>query len=151
MLSGLCVGTFLALGGGGVVIANLSRQVTVSHSRFISIGQSGVMLVGNESTQASNCSVLGNTMLGIGEVLSAAAGVFVTSASFIVVRDNNISNTSRWGIAVRSNRGAPSHDVVVEHNRLRHIGLRTADMGAISFIDHTESHDVQVRTVERAG
>ena len=44
-----------------------------------------------------------------------------------------------------------TRSTVVEHNRLRHIGLRTADLGAISFIDHTESHDVQVRTVERAG
>ena len=128
-----------------MLIANLSTQVTVSRSRFLSMGQSGVMFVGNESTQATNCSVLANSMLGIGELLSAAAGVFITSASFIAVRDNDIFNTSRWGIAVRSNRAAPSHDVVVEHNRLRHIGLRTADMGAISFIDHTETHDVQVR------
>eukprot|EP01049_Picozoa_sp_SAG25_P010864 SAG25_NODE_1241_length_3517_cov_2.244587_4_plen_133_part_00 len=111
------------------------------------MGQSGVMFVGNESTQASNCSVLGNVMVGIGEILSAAAGVFITSASRLLVSDNNISNTSRWGIASRSNRGAPSHHIVVQRNRLRHIGLTTADMGAISFIDHTESHTVKVRAI----
>ena len=135
--------TFLALAGGGVRIGNTSTQVVVRESRFVSMGQSGVMFVGNDSTQASNCSVIGNVIVGVGEILAAAAGVFITSASNVLVRGNNISNTSRWGIASRSNRNAASHNIVVEQNRLQHIGLSTADMGAISFIDHTALHEVR--------
>ena len=134
--------TFLALAGGGVCIGNLSKRILVRDSHFWSMGQSGVMFVGNDSTQASNCSVIDNTLVGVGEILAAAAGVFITSASNILVRGNIISNTSRWGIASRSNRNATSHNIVVELNRLHHIGLSTADMGAISFIDHTERHEV---------
>ena len=54
--------TFLALGGGAVLIANSSSRVHVRANRFLNIGQSGVMFVGNNSNQATHSSaVLGGS------------------------------------------------------------------------------------------
>jgi len=101
------------------------------------MGQSGVMFVGNDSTQPRNCSVTGNRMRGIGTILASAGGVLVTSASQIYIGQNNISDCGRWGIAIRSNRAASSADNTVEGNRISNTGLTSADFGAISLIDHT--------------
>jgi hypothetical protein len=78
----------------------------------------------------------------IGQILASAGGVFVTSASNVYIGQNNISHSSRWGIAVRSNLGASSGNIAVEGNRISDTGLLTADFGAISFIDHTDTHNV---------
>ena len=50
-------GTFLALGGCGVVVGNSSRDVIIEHSSFVEMGQSGVLFAGNDSTQAKRCAV----------------------------------------------------------------------------------------------
>lgn len=57
---------FLSLGGCGVVVGNGSEGIEVHNSTFTEMGQSGVLFVGNDSTQARQCSVTGNVMRGIG-------------------------------------------------------------------------------------
>ena len=135
--------SFVALGGGGVLVGNRSGNVVVEDSSFWNMGQSGVMFVGNDTTQSrAGSRVVRNTMRYIGQILASAGGVFVTSASNVYIGQNNISHSSRWGIAVRSNLGASSGNIAVEGNRISDTGLLTADFGAISFIDHTDTHNV---------
>jgi parallel beta-helix repeat protein len=79
-------------------------------------------------------------MVGIGTILASAGGVFITSASNITISLNNISESARWGIAVRSNGKAQSYNNTIDRNWIKRTGLRTADFGAISFIDHGAGH-----------
>lgn len=135
--------SFLALGGCGVVVGNRSTDVAVTGSTFTQMGQSGVLFVGNDSSQARECTISGNSMRGIGAILASAGGVVVSSASNISIVGNQISDCARWGIAVRSNGGAGSwNNTIGPGNRVERTGLTTSDFGAISFIDHTESHIV---------
>ena len=127
---------FTGLGGGGVIVGNGSTHISVLDSNFSELGQSGVMFVGDDTTQAHDALVSGNTMVGVGTILASAGGVMITSGSRITVQLNNISECSRWGIAVRSNGNAASSFNLIEANRVVRTGLLTADFGAISFIDH---------------
>ena len=131
---------FLGLSGGGVIVGNTSTEVAVLDSNFSEIGQSGVMFIGNDTTQPRGAVVEGNTMVGIGTILASAGGVLITSGSSITVRRNNISECSRWGVALRSNHNATSEFNVIEENRVVRTGLVTADFGAISMIDHSGGH-----------
>ena len=132
--------SFVALGGGGVLVGNGSTDVAVLGSTFRDIGQSAVMFVGNATTQASGAVVANNSIVGVGQLLASAGGVLLTSASNVLVSGNNISQSGRWGIALRSNAGAPSFNNTIELNRVTDTGLTTADFGAISLIDHTAGH-----------
>ena len=132
---------FTAVGGCGVLVGNLSSRVEVTDSQFSEIGQSGVMFVGNDTTQARECSVRNNSMRSMGSILASAAGVLITSASNITVSSNNISDCARWGVAVRTNAEAHSFNNTIALNRIVRTGLRTADFGAISFIDHSTGHN----------
>ena len=135
--------TFLALGGCGVVIGNGSTDVVINASMFTEMGQSGVLFVGNDTSQARECVVSGNVMRGVGTVLASAGGVVASSASNLSITHNDISDCSRWGIAVRSNGGAGSwNNTIGPGNRVVRTGLTTADFGAISFIDHTSPPNV---------
>ena len=135
--------TFLALGGCGVVIGNRSTAVVVNASTFTDMGQSAVLFVGNDTSQARECVVSGNVMRGIGTILASAGGVVASSASNLSVTHNDISDCSRWGIAVRSNPSAGSwNNSIGPGNRIVRTGLTTADFGAISFIDHTNPPNV---------
>ena len=127
---------FTSLASGGVLVANRSTRVEVSDSQFTQMGQSGVVFVGNDTSQPRECSVLRNSMRGIGTILASAGGVLITSASNVTVSLNNISECARWGIAVRSNGHAQSFNNTIDRNWIKRTGLRTADFGAISFIDH---------------
>ena len=98
--------TFMSVAGCGVVVGNSSTGVVVAASTFTETGQSGVLFVGNDTTQARECTVSSNTMRGVGAVLSSAGGVVVSSASNLTISDNHISDSARWGIAVRSQGGA---------------------------------------------
>eukprot|EP00936_MAST-01D_sp_MAST-1D-sp1_P002671 g2671.t1 len=128
---------FAALGGGGIVIGNSSSGVAVLDSSFQDVGQSAVLFVGDAATQATNATVAGNEIRGVGQLLASAGGVVLTSASGVRVSRNNISDSARWGIAIRSNPQAPSRNNTIELNRVHRTGLTTADFGAISVIDHT--------------
>ena len=142
---------FLALGGSGVVVGNASRNVSVESSTFVSTGQSAIIMVGNASTQPSDATIANNTIDGVGQMLASAGGVVISSASNVRILRNNISRSSRWGIAVRSNHEAPSANNTIEGNRVAETGLLTADFGAISFIDHESSHDVQGNVIRGNG
>lgn len=70
--------TFAAVGGGGVVIGNQTHDVQVLNSTFHNVGQSGVMFVGNDTSQARGAVVAGNTLTGIGQVLASSGAIYLT-------------------------------------------------------------------------
>ena len=127
---------FESLAGGGVSIAYGSRRVKVENSTFSRLGQSGVMLIGNKTTQPTNCAVVDNHVEHVGMILFSAAGVYVSTGSDIAIVSNDISYSSRWGIAVRSEETSysPSYRNLIALNRVYHTGLATSDLGAISVI-----------------
>jgi hypothetical protein len=139
--------TFTNLGGGGVHIGNRSRDVQVLASRFVQPGQSGVIMTGNSSAQAQGVLVEGCTFESPGTILASAAGIMGTTVSMSTFRSNNISNSSRWGIAVRSNGDAGSLNNLIELNRIENSGQKSRDLGAISLMG---SHTPGTRSVIRS-
>eukprot|EP01052_Picozoa_sp_SAG31_P015324 SAG31_NODE_982_length_10556_cov_18.203883_4_plen_450_part_00 len=117
--------SFVAPGGCGVIVGNRSTSVSVEDSKFVDIGQSGVLFVGNDTTQARECTVVGNNMNGIGTILASSGGVVISSASNISISRNQISDCARWGIAVRSNKAAGSWNNTVEQNRVERTGVHS--------------------------
>lgn len=135
--------SFLALAGCGVVAGNRTTRMLISASHFVDMGQSGVLFVGNDTTQARECNVTGNQMHGIGTILASAGGIVVSSASNISISHNTITDCARWGVAVRSNPSAGSwNNTIGPGNRIERTGLTTSDFGAISFIDHTKPPNI---------
>jgi len=132
---------FEQLGGGGVHISQRSRLIDVSSSSFSSLGQSGVVISGNSSTQPTQITVRNNTMEHIGQILASAAGVFAATTSFTAITDNDIRYTSRWGIAVRGGYGSPSaraesYGNRIERNKLSQLAQSTRHSGGLSFLGH---------------
>ena len=137
--------SFVGVGGGGVLLTEGASGVSVVGSLFSRIGQSGVMGIGNGTTQPSNVQIESNTMDRIGETLNSAGGVFLTTARDVLVSGNKISNTSRWGVAMRSNGNeALSRNVVISGNTIIRTGLHTRDFGGISTIDSSEGSNTGV-------
>lgn len=131
---------FTHLGGGGVHVGNRSSNVRVRNSTFGAVGQSGVLLTGDRTTQPRNVLVDGCVFSSPGRLLSSAAGVLASSASNCTFRRNVIVNSSRWGIAIRSNGAhAMSTDNTVELNRIEGAGQATRDLGGISLIGAGET------------
>ena len=89
----------------------------LSNNEFTHIGQSGIMLVGN------------NTISYIGDILaSAVGGIYGSSVSDSIFIFNNISYVSRWGIAVRSNNNnSMSYRNYLSYNIINYVGLKTSD------------------------
>jgi len=127
---------FEQLGGGGVHLTQNSRDVEVLASTFHHLGQSGVVLSGNSSTQPTRCTVANNTIANVGEILASAAGIMASTVSTSNFTDNMIMNCSRWGIALRGMYSAPaaSHGNRVERNHLSQLAQTTRDLGGLSFI-----------------
>ena len=126
--------TFSHLGGGGIHVGNASSSVLVRNSSFLSPGQSGVVLTGTAATQPHHVTVEGCTFESPGSILSSAAGVLASTASDCVFRGNSVSNSSRWGIAVRTQGAATSRNNLIELNRIVGSGQATRDLGGISLI-----------------
>eukprot|EP00051_Salpingoeca_urceolata_P033824 m.502529 g.502529 ORF g.502529 m.502529 type:complete len:738 (-) comp67877_c0_seq1:32-2245(-) len=120
-------------GGGGITVYN-SHDVNITNSTFRHMGQSGIMLPGNDTTQSTRVVVSECTMSWVGEILASAAGILASSVSDAEFAGNHVYHGSRWGIAVRSNVGALSLRNHIHHNVIKHVGLRTRDLGGISLI-----------------
>ena len=127
---------FHHLGSGGIHITNQSTNINIVKNTFNKIGQSPIIFTGNTTSQARHCLVQSNLIDGVGEILASAGGVLVSSGSYIHIKENNISNCSRWGIAIRSNDGPNGMSIhnIVELNRLENLGEKTRDLGGLSFI-----------------
>lgn len=122
------------LGGGGCHITNGSTDVVIANSHFSHLGQTGVAASGGGDRQPSHCQIVNNSMEHVGEILSSAAGVVASTLSHSVIAGNNISFSSRWGIAVRSQGSDISYGNLIERNKLFNLALTTRDLGGLSFI-----------------
>ena len=139
--------SFARLGGGGVHVGNRSRDVEVVGSRFDRPGQSGVVLTGNSSAQPRRVLVENCSFVRPGSILSSAAGILGSSASACTFRANRVFNSSRWGIALRSNGATASRQNLVELNLVEGAGQQTRDLGGISLIG---AHVADVGTTIRS-
>ena len=139
--------SFARLGGGGVHVGNRSRDVEVVGSRFDRPGQSGVVLTGNATAQPQRVLVENCSFVRPGTILSSAAGILGSSASFCTFRANTVFNSSRWGIALRSNGATASRANLVELNLVEGAGQQTRDLGGISLIG---AHVADVGTTIRS-
>jgi hypothetical protein len=83
-------------------------------STFHHMGQSAVVLSGNRSTQPTRCTIANNTIANVGEILASAAGIMASTVSTSNFTDNSITNTSRWGIAVRGGYSAPAESWLLQ-------------------------------------
>eukprot|EP00943_MAST-04B_sp_MAST-4B-sp1_P008703 g8703.t1 len=135
---------FHQLGSGGIHVTNQSSAIYITANRFYKIGQSPIMFTGNTTYQANNCLIANNTIKGVGEILASAGGVLISSGSYLNVTRNNISNCSRWGIAIRSNSGIHGLSIhnIVELNHLENMGTKTRDFGGLSFIGDGITHSI---------
>lgn len=87
--------------------------------------------------------MLNCTVANPGSILASAGGVVINTASFTTVSGNNISDSSRWGIAARSNGPhAFSQNNSITSNRIFRSGQKTRDMGALSVIGVGETGTV---------
>lgn len=127
---------FFELGGGGIVVSNKSENILISKNVMKHVGQSGVALVGNNTSQAKSVIIENNTIEYIGDILASAGGIYASSVSDSTFRFNTINYGSRWGIAIRSNgpQTAMSKNNYVGFNRINMVGLKTRDFGGISLI-----------------
>jgi len=117
---------FAQLSGGGVHAFNGTSSLSVLNSTLHSVGQSAVLFTGNNTSQVNGAVVAFNDISDVGVVLAAAGGIVVTSGSNLHIHHNNLSDLSRWGVAVRSNGAvAMSRHNIVEWNRVHRAGLRT--------------------------
>eukprot|EP01084_Bolivina_argentea_P180532 311906_1 len=126
---------FLQLGSGGIIISNKSENILISNNEFNHIGQSGIMLVGNNTSQSIYITIKNNTISYIGDILASAGGIYGSSVSNSRFIYNNISHCSRWGISIRSqNNNSMSYKNNISYNIINYIGLKTSDFGGISLI-----------------
>ena len=132
---------FAELGGGGVLFTDSASGGVVAGNSFTSLGQTAVMLVGNATTQPSGISITSNAILRVGETLASSSGVFCCSCVSTYIFDNDIRESSRWGVAIRSQdiEGANSGNNTVSHNRITTTGTATKDYGAISLIAYSDA------------
>jgi hypothetical protein len=134
--------SFVATGGYGVGITGAAHDVSVSSCLFDRMGQGGVALFGtNEpvpSTQPFGCTVAGNVMQDLGQLLKHVAGVMVRSASNSYVAHNRILRSPRYAIQVDSfmevGESRFSLDNIFEFNIIDGACLETDDCGAIEVL-----------------
>jgi hypothetical protein len=93
---------FVKVGGGGMHVTR-ARDIEVVASQFLHMGQSGIVLSGNDTTQPTKVRVYDNIFYNIGSIMHGAGGMICSSCSDTEFIRNNISFTSRWGVHVRNN------------------------------------------------
>ena len=82
-------------------------------------------------------------------LFASAAGVYASSVSDSIFRFNNISWSSRWGIAIRSNGGgAMSYRNYIGWNRIDYTGTKTMDFGGISLIGEGYTGNIDIYTIK---
>ena len=144
---------FSRLGGGGVHASNGTRGLSVRGGAFESLGQSGVVLTGNATSQPANVTVEASNFSDVGELLFSSAAVLVASASYVSVLENRIARSARWGVAFHDMSTGMGRHNAVERNTISDVGLSSATLGAISAsgVDGALSHTlVRHNCVRRA-
>ena len=78
-------------------ISGKTSNIEISSCTFEHLGQSGIIVLGNDTAQPVSLVVRKNNIRDIGKITSAAGGIVCSSCSRSVFGYNNISWTSRWG------------------------------------------------------
>ena len=133
--------TFKELGGAGIVASNGTRNLVIEDNVLLHLGQSGIMLIGNETSEPRRVTIRDNRIQHVGKIHVSAGGVILSAASHVTISHNLITNTARWGIHIRDrgNGGGSSMNNLVEYNRLHDLGEMSSALGGISLIAQYEA------------
>ncbi len=126
---------FLTLGGNAVSLQKQSHGNEISHNLFDEIGGGGILLNGDSSNQPFNNVIADNIIRNCGVIFKATVGIQCKSARDTLIRNNQISNLPRQGIAVISlNPKSVSTKNVLDGNNITDTNRETSDSGAIYFL-----------------
>lgn len=99
------------------------------------LGQGGVVLWGNMTTQPVDNTIAANHIDDCGKVYKHVAGIYLITGSGNLIAHNRISNLPRYGISLKSlDRDRYSHHNIIEFNEIIDTNLETNDTGAIETL-----------------
>ncbi|MGF1590471.1 MAG: right-handed parallel beta-helix repeat-containing protein [Pleurocapsa sp.] len=126
---------FRLLGGYGIRLQESSAENYLVHNNLTKLGQGGVVLWGNKTTQPLNNTIAANQIDDCGKVYKHVAGIYLITGSGNQITHNQISNLPRYGISLKSLDGDRySHHNIIEFNEIINTNLETSDTGAIEAL-----------------
>ncbi len=126
---------FTLLGGYGIRLQEGSSENCLRHNNMTKLGQGGVVLWGNQTTQPLNNTIAANQIDDCGKVYKHVAGIYLITGSGNLIAHNRISNLPRYGISLKSLDGDRySHHNIIEFNEIIDTNLETNDTGAIETL-----------------
>ncbi|HEY9770031.1 MAG TPA: right-handed parallel beta-helix repeat-containing protein [Coleofasciculaceae cyanobacterium] len=126
---------FVLLGGYGIRLEQSSAENYLVHNNMTKLGQGGVVLSGNKTTQPLNNTIAANQIYDCGKVYKHVAGIYLITGSGNLIAHNRISNLPRYGISLKSlDRDRYSHHNIIEFNEIIDTNLETNDTGAIETL-----------------
>jgi hypothetical protein len=126
---------FVNLGGNAVRIEASSSQNEIVGNHITDMGQGGVVLLGDNSTQPRDNVIAGNWMQRLGRVFRHVGGVYCFTAGGTRVAHNRIEQVPRFAIAFQSvDARTQSHGNVAEYNDIQYACMETVDSGAIEVL-----------------
>ena len=127
--------TFVTLGGYAVRIEQRSHKNYIVGNSMRQLGQGGVVLLGNTTSQGFDNLIAANDIQDCGQVYKHVAGVYVTTGSGNCIVHNRIVRMPRYGISLKSyDTNNYSHNNLVEFNEIVDTNLETSDTGAIETL-----------------
>lgn len=126
---------FVRLGGYAVRIEQSSHKNQIIKNTMTQLGQGGVILLGDNTTQPFDNSIAANNIHDCGKVYKHVAGVYVISGSNNHIAHNRIYKMPRYGISLKSlGNDYYSHNNIIEFNEIIDTNLETSDTGAIETL-----------------
>ncbi len=127
--------TFIRLGGYAVKIEQRSHKNYIVGNDMRQLGQGGVVLSGDTTSQPFKNLIAANNIQDCGKVYKHVAGVYVTTGSGNCIVHNRIVRMPRYGISLKSyDTKNYSHNNLVEFNEIVDTNLETSDTGAIETL-----------------
>lgn len=131
---------FTNLGGHGLRVDNQSTGNEIIGNHIVDVGQGGVILLGDATSQPKDNVIAGNWMEKLGQIHKHVGGVTCLGASGTKVRHNRIEKVPRFAIAFQSfDARIYSHNNVAEYNDIQQACLETIASGGIEVLGRHKS------------
>jgi len=126
---------FSKMGGYGVKFSNKCRYCRILSSHFHDLGQGGVQILGDNSTQCSYLLISGCHFHDLGRIYKHVSAVAVDTGYRVRISYNDIHDVPRYGISFKSySPNAYSHECIAEYNDIRRTNCETNDTGGIETL-----------------
>ncbi len=136
---------FVNLGGHAVRVEGASTANEIVGNRMTDLGQGGVLLTGDTTTQPRDTLIAGNWMQRLGLVHAHVGAVVCRGATGTKVQHNRIERVPRFAIAFHSyDARISSHNNIAEYNDIQFACAATSGSGAIEV---TGRHKQDTRNV----